>query len=370
CNESKPICANCARLNLTCVYDRQPPENKPGAVQPKEKAQRPVTKTDDDHGDPPESERRRKRELQLLLHFVEETGPSLAFDDFSMKVWVLPLPRLALKSDALLYAMYCVSAVHSAYQEPEHKERHLSVCHGYLQMSLCEHAKEVSQLSHDNVDILILTSTLIRLYQCYKLQERPLIPYTPPTAWMRSTGSGSALFRQAWPLIVDNPSSIAKMLIGNIPIVMDKQARTAPESRQGLLHLLQRQEPHELAEPWSSDVQEAYESTLSYIGGIWIAMNNNENPGGVSKRLVIFPMIVDKRFIALVEEQRPRALAILAHYFALLSMLRGYWWMGDTGQREVRAIAEVMPDEWRSLMSWPLQILEQQIVFTGEQLNI
>jgi hypothetical protein len=355
---------------LTCVYDRQPLENKPVVFRPKEKAQHAVTKMNDDDGDPPESEQRRKLELQLLLHFIEETGPSLAVDDFSMKMWVLPLPKFALQCDALLYALYCVSAVHSAFQEPEHKEHHMSVCHSYLQMSLREHAKELSQISQDNVDTLVLTASLIRLYQCCKLQERPLTPYTPPTEWMRATGSSSALFRQAWPLTVDKPDSIAKRMVGSVPIIMDRQTRTAPENRQGLLHLLRREEPHELAEPWNSDVQEAYEATLSFIGGVWIAMNKSTNPGEVSKRLVIFPMIMDKRFIGLVEEQRPRALAILAHYFALLSMLRGYWWIADTGQREVHAIADVMPEEWKSLVSWPLQILEQQIVFTGEQLNI
>lgn len=366
CNESKPICTNCSRLDLTCVYDRQP-DNASMACRPKEPA---VRKLNDDTGDPPESEQRRRLELQLMVHFVDETAPSLPVDAFSMKTWVRPVPRLALGSDALLYAMYCVSAVHWAYQEPARRDHHVEICHTYLQMAVREHARELAQIGSHNVDTLVLTASLIRLYHSRTLQERSLEPYVPPTEWLRATGSGAALFRQAWLLTADKPDSIARLMMGNVPGVMVEPVAGNPENRRGLLHLLRREEPHELLEAWSPAVQEAYESTLSFVGGIWLAMNRGEAPAGISKRLIVFPMVVDRRFIGLVEERRPRALAVLAHYFALLSMLRGFWWIGETGSREVRAIAGVMPEEWRGMVRWPLEILEQEIVFTGEQLSI
>ncbi|KAK7409501.1 hypothetical protein QQX98_008285 [Neonectria punicea] len=234
-------------------------------------------------------------------------------------------------------------------------------------MAVREHAKEVAQLSKDNLDILCLTSSMLRIYYFFKLKERSLQPYQPPTEWMRATGSSSAIFRQGWPLVEDNPDSIAHKMITNVPTILDSEAREGEQNRQELMHLLQREDSHEQTENWDAEVKEAYETTLSYIGGVWIAMNNHESPGMIGKKLIIFPMLVHKHFIDLVQEQRPRALAILAHYFALLAILRCFWWIGDTGRREVLAIVEVLPQEWQDAMSWPLQIIEEQIVFTREE---
>ncbi|KAH7146812.1 C6 finger domain-containing protein [Dactylonectria estremocensis] len=366
CNEAKPICHDCQRLEMTCIYDRQ---RLPihAAPKPKDMLERSnSTSRTEDKGDPPESRERRKLELQLFHYYLTEAGPSLAVDKDSSEFWILPIPRLAMQSDALLYSMYFMAALHSARRDEANKDHHMKICHTYLDMAVREHAKEVSQLSKDNLDILCLTSSMLRVYHFFKLKERPLQPYHPPTEWMRATGSSSAIFRQGWPLIEDNPESIAFKMITNVPTILDDEAREGEENRQGLLHLLQHQKDHEL-ESRDAEVKEAYETTLSYIGGIWIAMNNHEPPGMIGKKLIIFPMLVHKRFIDLVQEQRPRALAILAHYFALLAMLRCFWWIGDIGRREVLAIAEVIPDEWQDAMTWPLQILEEQIVFTGEE---
>ncbi|KPM36587.1 hypothetical protein AK830_g9990 [Neonectria ditissima] len=362
-NSAGPVAS---RLELSCIYDRQ---RLPihAASKPKDRSERSSsTPRAEDKSDPPESRDRRKLELRLFYYYITEAGPSLAVDKDSSEFWIVPLPGLAMQSDGLLYSMYFMAALHQARGDEANKEQHMKICHTYLDMAVREHAKEVSQLSKDNLDILCLTSSMLRVYYFFKLKERSLQPYYPPTEWMRATGNSSAIFRQGWPLVEDNPGSIAFKMITNVPTILDDEAREGEENRQGLLHLLQRQKDHEL-EDWDAEVKEAYETTLSYIGGIWIAMNKHESPGMIGKKLIIFPMLVHKRFIDLVQEQRPRAMAILAHYFALLAMLRCFWWIGDTGRREVLAIAEVIPDEWQDAMTWPLQIVEEQIVFTGEE---
>ncbi|KJK86263.1 hypothetical protein H633G_09884 [Metarhizium anisopliae BRIP 53284] len=64
-------------------------------------------------------------------------------------------------------------------------------------------------------------------------------------------------------------------------------------------------------------------------------MLDRRPPGSVARRLVVFPLLVDARFVDMVDEKRPRALVVMAHYFALLAMLRGFWWVGDAGPREI-----------------------------------
>lgn len=367
CNEAKPICHNCERLGLGCVFDREKPGDHPLDKQRESTGSFDGQLPFDDALEPEECEGRRKLELQLFGHYITDTGPSIAVDRLSYEFWVTVLCRMAFKSNALLYAVYFMTALHMSKTGGSASSHSMDVCHSYLKLAIREHQKEVSQLSPDNVDIVCLTSSVFRVYSFVTLQERNLQPYSPPTEWLRVTCSSTTVFRQAWELIKNDSSSILRKVLTSIPVILNDDVWEAAEYRRDLLHLLRRYEYHEIAEPWDMETQAAYESTLSYIGGVWMDMNNHDPPGCIGRRLIIFPMMVRRRFVDLVEERRPRALVILAHYFALLAMLRGYWWLGDVGLREVRAIMGVLPMEWRGMMAWPLQILDEQIIFTGEE---
>jgi hypothetical protein len=52
-----------------------------------------------------------------------------------------------------------------------------------------------------------------------------------------------------------------------------------------------------------------------------------------------FPATVSRRFVELLGERRPRALAILACFFALLRSLDGIWWLQGMARREVLGVA-------------------------------
>jgi hypothetical protein len=106
----------------------------------------------------------------------------------------------------------------------------------------------------------------------------------------------------------------------------------------------------------------AYETAISYIGAIQLAIQTQEPTDLLSRRIILFPTMVNTGFLTLVEQQRPRALVVLAHYFAYLTDFRGFWWVGDTGPREVRGIESVLPVEWLDLMNWPLQAIENLYV--------
>lgn len=78
-----------------------------------------------------------------------------------------------------------------------------------------------------------------------------------------------------------------------------------------------------------------------------------------------FPATVSKRFIELLEERRPRALAILACFFALLKSLDGVWWLQGMARREVLGVVSLFnsdffgPDayrKWWPHLEWAMRI--------------
>ncbi|KAK4252269.1 hypothetical protein C7999DRAFT_26993 [Corynascus novoguineensis] len=70
-----------------------------------------------------------------------------------------------------------------------------------------------------------------------------------------------------------------------------------------------------------------------------------------------FPATVSRRFIELLEERRPRALAILACFFALLKSMDSIWWLQGMARREVLGVVSLFnsdffgPDAYRTW--WP-----------------
>lgn len=78
-----------------------------------------------------------------------------------------------------------------------------------------------------------------------------------------------------------------------------------------------------------------------------------------------FPAFVSRRFVELVEERRPRALAILASFFALLKCLDSSWWLRGIARREVLGILSLFNSDyfgpeierqWWPHLEWAVQV--------------
>ncbi|KAL6922177.1 hypothetical protein FSHL1_006144 [Fusarium sambucinum] len=363
CDESKPICSHCSRLELSCIYDRavsdsnssSPTEN--GGQQQNKSIVETIV-------DPPESESRRKQELGLFHQYMTDTGPSVALDPITAHFWVTTICRLALKSDATLYSIYMVAAMHTDKRSNFTDTKALETSQTYLNMTIREHHKDVANINAENVEYICLTSSMLRVYGYARLQRRSLEPYTPPVDLLRITGTSTALFRNAWDIIRDNPESVVYQMIESAAdLLEDNDSKELPHD---LKPLLSREKPHEVEEPWDEETEDAYVRALSLIGRIRNFMDRENINKSIGRRTVVFPMMMRPKFADLVEELRPRALVILAYYFALLSMLSEFWWIGDSGVREIRAVEKILPDEWQSWLEWPRRILQlKDIVMDG-----
>lgn len=303
----------------------------------------------------PESEARRKLELELFYHYAIETAPTISLVGLAGPIWGSIMCQAALKSDAVLYCVCLMALLHKAHiagvADSGHNE-HLSL---YLNMAIREHREDVSQLSAANVDYACLTSNALRVYDLVRLQYRSLEPYTPPIHWLRMTGATHIVFLKARALGVEYPDSLGNTMLRSASHLLE-ELDSLPNVGE-LSHLLSRQEPHELAEPWGNDEREAYNAAIGVLGGIWKYRRHHAPNPDLYMRLILFPMFLSDQFIKFVEERRPRALVILAHYFTSLLVLRKSWIVGDAGLREARAIADSLGPEWQGLLSEPLEML-------------
>lgn len=109
----------------------------------------------------------------------------------------------------------------------------------------------------------------------------------------------------------------------------------------------------------TNDESIAYQQALSYVGLIYFNLSGRlEEPLVTSRRYVAFPGRAPRAFCELVLQQRPRALAILAHAFAIIRLLEGEvpWYRGIAAS-QVLDIGRRLPATWQMSMRWPLAML-------------
>lgn len=308
-------------------------------------------------------------EARLMHQYITATGPKVALDDKSRPLFVVIVPRCALDCDALLYAMYSLTALHSFLCNVVTEFDPLEVHRRYLAMALREHKAGVAELSTANLEVVCMTAHILRVCAFAALRIRTRKPYRPPSEWMMICGTTSALFVEAWHLTGDDTPASMREMARSTPVIWDMEARFGVANRIGLEHILQRTPEDILSEPWDAEIQDAYETTLSYIGGASTAINRGgDSMPEAQRRLAIFPMLVKKKFAWLVQEARPRALVVLAHYFALLATVEKLWWVGSVGRDEVRAIAKELPERWLPLVERPLEMIANEPEGTDEKI--
>ncbi|GAB7355506.1 hypothetical protein MBLNU459_g5995t1 [Dothideomycetes sp. NU459] len=262
---------------------------------------------------------------------------------------------MAFQHENLMYSMLSLSALHMLRSHPNAME--LMAAHQtYLGLALHEQRKAVASLTNgQDADSVCMASTMILIGSFAQLQDRSLEPYSPPMEWLRLGRGVWAVFKTALDSIrpEDEASSLIMTIVKAPPAQLhDHPTNIDPENRRAFVDVLgQDIESRQCAgEIWDAETSEAYQSALSYVGSLVLSLRDREPVYAICRRLMGFSIHVGQEFINLVELQRPRALVILAHYFALAGKVKSVWWLDKTSEREIAAIRRVLPATWQDLM--------------------
>jgi hypothetical protein len=374
CDEKRPVCSSCSRHAVPCVYNKSSsapskatgtsvlrnssptPAKKPKLLPyyatssgpPAPEAVKDSTMSvgsllssdaaESDVFDIPESKSRRRLELRLLENYMSNACPSFpACHGLQVKhAWSVEVPRMAMECDNLLSGIFSISALQLVRADCENQEL-IAARHNYLGLSLREHRKAVAQLCSRSADSACFASTLFLLDVFTSLQDRVLEPYSPLITWLNMARGAGAIFKTSLDSIRNYSTARITKVVNAHPRLDNGDVLFTESNRRNLLGLL-AQDVALGQEVWDNETKEAYEKTLSSIGSAQIGLKSHEHQLVACRRMMAFANLVPERFLAFVEEQRPRALAILAHFFALSAELESLWWIRDTAQREIGAI--------------------------------
>lgn len=309
-------------------------------------------------------------EHRLMQHFIFNMtrpfplspGPNWV-DLFGKKV-----PQLALQNNNILYILLANSALNLLRREGGNPEL-ATARQSYLISAIHEQRKAVDNLSSANADAVCIASILLLVHSWAELQDRSLEPYRPPLEWIQmGRGAGTLILMSVAALKngteEEKANSCMMTVTGAYPRFADDtdQSYFDPSLREMFKGVLTQKLPNS-RDVWDDETRDTYEKALSYVGSIQAAIDHGEPVYAIYRRVQSFALLVPRKFIDFLEEQRPRALVIVAHFFATVSQLPTAWWIGDgeggrepTVKREIRAISQVLPKEWSGQMVWPLDV--------------
>jgi hypothetical protein len=356
---------------------------------------------------------------------------------------------LTYSATNLLMAMRAAGAAGAAAAAEQERAVLYAARQRYLVLALAAQRRVVvGGLTADNADVVCLASVMIVVNAFAMLGERvllppsgprqgedeyedededdeaPLVPYDPPLDWLHmGRGVGQTVYAAIEALEragrAHMPSQHVFVIADSYPYFGRDRSYWDAEMRvpyAAVLSSFVRGPPRASAvgagagdgdeeEEEDGDEEEgeedlggygnatraAYELALSWVGSLQRAIDGGEPAYVLGRRIQGFSFWVPDRFVEVLAEGRPRALVVLAHFFAAVAQVRGLWWLGAGGggrdrdrdreqragrggggaegggeeeeecegvaKREVLAISRAVPAKWRGLLVGPLDAI-------------
>jgi hypothetical protein len=321
----------------------------------------------------------------------------------------------------LIDALLSVAAMHLRSIDPNDMDV-VRACHTYMVSSVAEYrAALAGGINDSNAEALFLTATLISFQSTASrfflkddatldedgdmdmeyfhpdqdYADEPFVPpssnrsrssYTLPLSWFHSFQGVKTIVATSWVKL--RHSAAVQFIVDSQPILkLDLDAVTGGAGALSSSYSLSSAAaPPPSSSSSSTPDDPASLASLSFFGHLLdgvsdeLAVEDDDEAGlGHLTRqsylhavavlnwahksphrsaALAFPATVAKRFLDLVEVRRPRALAILACFFALLKPLDEIWWLKDVARREVMGIVSLFErgSPWWRHLEWPVRI--------------
>lgn len=292
-----------------------------------------------------------------------------------LHMWKYDIPNLTMRMAqqhnrcSLLNVSLANSALYLWTKSTDERERDelFKLQQTYQIMCTREQRRDIDELQHmitENADYICFTSIRILAHSLALVQTLMIDPWEPPIQWLHmGRGAGEVLEMARKLLEKDSPLNI-KLFSRSKPD-MSNPMELIYRDHSTLDWLLEHpagpesiaaQEDRELDD---EGVKAVYNKALSYICSVQVAIDVGEPDYAIVRRFGGFAIWVPIQFSKFVEERRPRAMVVLAHFMALWVRYEHIWMVGKAGEMQVRGIYKIIPSEWKPKLDGLFKIFNQ-----------
>lgn len=242
-------------------------------------------------------------------------------------------------------AILAVSALHLRALQP-HDLSLVRANHSYMASALAQYSSLLNNnLTEVNAEALFSTAALIAFQASASRRfEDHENGYVLPLAWFHSFQGVKTIVMASWQWL-RNSHRIFPIINGQPAIALkdpDRLSFFAP-LLEGMDEQLEK-----VPENLRAETKRSYEHAVAFLN--WAHRKTERS------RTLGFAATVTRRFVELIEQFDPRALVIVACFFAMIKVTDDVWWLQGVSKREVNGILTLLPPEWYPKMDWPLRV--------------
>ncbi|KAJ5825274.1 hypothetical protein N7474_002412 [Penicillium riverlandense] len=270
------------------------------------------------------------------------------------EMWGVSVPQMAFEYEPLLHTLLALGAAHRATLLPGEASSLRPIYHSYIASTLQRHRPVAAKIDKSTSESVCLNAILISLYALFLRSEPSTEPYEPPLLWLSMARGIRTVLKEVYHDLVRSNSRLCPLLLAE-PTIWFQGPYKGPKKPFHFLFEYRRDE-----EEMDDKTVKAYRDTIAYLERLYMAIQTNEPDFVVRKLFTGFPPIVPGEFLDFVYERRPRALVIMAYFFALAKNIEDTWWLRGIPEREVRGINSIVPPEWKWTMGWALNLISEE----------
>ncbi|RDW88575.1 hypothetical protein BP6252_00607 [Coleophoma cylindrospora] len=293
-------------------------------------------------------------ELRLFHHYCTLTTPpplppheaalrDMCFPRFYQ--WSTWSTNLALANPTLMDAILACSAVHLRIFNSTDRTLHRAA-HQYMARALSQQATALREgINKKNAEVVFATAAYIAFHSSISMSQGSEVSEpgrrTLPLHWFRPVQGIKAVLKASWPYLDD--TEIKAHLETQTSQCEEELARVPTFCFSFLLEGLDTQDVDQ-------ETRDTYITAVMNLSKIQVSR--------MHRHVLRFPAVVSERFITLIEECDPRALAIVGYFFMCLREIKEIWWIRPTIKREFDVLMTLLPEEWWDRMQWAKWVID------------
>ncbi|PYH49917.1 uncharacterized protein BP01DRAFT_370534 [Aspergillus saccharolyticus JOP 1030-1] len=294
------------------------------------------------------------KDLELMMQWCTTTYLSVSRNSTVEGIWQGVVPREAMRHPFLMHGILALSALHLASSPSSTttnsgttKEDYMRTAKSHQQQAVAGLAKVAEHLDRSNCNAAFALSSIMVVF-AFAFQGNP--SSTTTTRQSNALDALMDIFQFTRGSIDVQGDIINWVADGEFSPLLDydnSQPKMPDTSRLAIMSLSRRN--MDLANKDPKHEKDVYDATIQQLG-----FSLDKLARGGETMIIAFQWMfrIPPRYVELVRERQPFALAILAHYAVIIHSLRAHWWIGEWGTRLIRDIGLHLDTSWRESISW------------------
>jgi hypothetical protein len=313
-------------------------------------------------------------DLELMHFFSTVTYATMSNVPLEQRLWQTTIINIGLQHNFLLRGLLAHSAVHLSYlKSPPDSISYLIKASSHQDIALSQFRKALDTIDASTFDAVLAFSCLLPIHSIALAAcstTRPQIAQHEQdnlTEFLKAV----RLFRSVNKLLLPSLSIFTTSTILPLLQITTQQlfeADTYPG--QHSLNLLQDACCSRHASPTPPPVSGSMHPSspdrnttfCETINELRLTFSRIAHPSSAERFtlgiVLIWTIVIPEGYMGLIDNRDPGAMAVLAHFAAVLCRYQGIWWLSGLGSSMVGIIAGQLGEEWRGVMEWPRHVAD------------